>query len=66
MEVQERAAADNVGLHERGITVTVNGTVHERTESVRRSLVEFIREDLELTGSRPNCRRSSARRSPAP
>jgi carbon-monoxide dehydrogenase small subunit len=35
--------------------VTVNGTPHERTVSVRRSLVDFIREDLGLTGSHVGC-----------
>jgi carbon-monoxide dehydrogenase small subunit len=55
MDMQERTTAESSGLHERRITVTVNGTVHERTVSVRRSLVEFIREDLELTGSHIGC-----------
>ncbi len=49
------AAARNVGLRERTITVTVNGAVHERTVAVRRSLVDFLREDLGLTGSHVGC-----------
>ena len=39
----------------RVITLTVNGTVHERTVSVRRSLADFLREDLGLTGTHLGC-----------
>jgi carbon-monoxide dehydrogenase small subunit len=55
MDVEERATTDPVGLRERTISVTVNGTTHQRTVSVRRSLVDFIREDLALTGSHVGC-----------
>lgn len=55
MDVEERTSAENVGFRERRITVTVNDTVYERTVAVRRSLVEFIREDLGLTGSHIGC-----------
>lgn len=55
MDVEERATTDPVGVRERTISVTVNGTTHQRTVSVRRSLVDFVREDLELTGSHVGC-----------
>jgi carbon-monoxide dehydrogenase small subunit len=37
------------------ITVTVNGRSHERTVSPRRSLADFLREDLGLTGTHVGC-----------
>ncbi len=40
---------------ERSIMVTVNGVRGERRVSVRKSLVDFIREDLQLTGSHVGC-----------
>lgn len=43
------------GASVRTIEVTVNGTRHRRRVSVRRSLVDFIREDLRLTGSHVGC-----------
>lgn len=46
---------DHNGTGERTIAVTVNGTHYERRVSVRRSLVDFIREDLQLTGSHVGC-----------
>lgn len=46
---------DHNGSGERTIGVTVNGVLHERQVSVRRSLVDFIREDLQLTGSHVGC-----------
>lgn len=46
---------DRTGTAERTISVTVNGTRYERVVSVRRSLVDFIREDLQLTGSHVGC-----------
>lgn len=55
MDVEERAAAHRAGVRERTIRLTVNGTTHERTVSVRRSLVDFVREDLGLTGSHVGC-----------
>jgi carbon-monoxide dehydrogenase small subunit len=61
MDVDERTAVgrtdtgDHAGEQEKTVTVTVNGTTFERTVPVRRSLVEFIREDLGLTGSHIGC-----------
>ena len=40
---------------EKSIQVTVNGRAHEKTVSVRRSLADFIREDLHLTGTHLGC-----------
>ncbi|MFN7753175.1 MAG: (2Fe-2S)-binding protein [Pseudomonadota bacterium] len=39
----------------RRITVTVNGTEHEREVPVRLSLVDFLRETLRLTGTHVGC-----------
>jgi carbon-monoxide dehydrogenase small subunit len=61
MDLDERTAVGHTGagghagVREKTVTVTVNGTRYERTVSVRRSLVEFIREDLGLTGSHIGC-----------
>jgi aerobic-type carbon monoxide dehydrogenase small subunit (CoxS/CutS family) len=59
MDVDERAGAGAAGTasgeRERPVRVTVNGAVHERTVAVRRSLVDFLREDLGLTGSHVGC-----------
>ncbi|HEY8693936.1 MAG TPA: (2Fe-2S)-binding protein [Chloroflexota bacterium] len=40
---------------EREIKVTVNGQVYERMVEPRRSLADFLREDLELTGTHVGC-----------
>jgi aerobic-type carbon monoxide dehydrogenase small subunit (CoxS/CutS family) len=54
--VEEKAVgADAASTTERSITVTVNGQRFERTVSVRKSLVDFVREDLRLTGSHVGC-----------
>lgn len=37
------------------ILVTVNGRRHERSVPARRSLADFLREDLELAGTRLGC-----------
>ena len=37
------------------ISVTVNGNVHRATVPVRRLLSDFIRDDLELTGTHVGC-----------
>jgi carbon-monoxide dehydrogenase small subunit len=37
------------------ITVTVNGVTHSATVPVRKTLLDFIREDLMLTGSHVGC-----------
>ena len=39
----------------RTIRVTVNGRKHERTVEVRATLAEFLREDLDLTGTHVGC-----------
>jgi carbon-monoxide dehydrogenase small subunit len=56
MDLEERAAADEQTLRtERAIAVTVNGQRFERAVPVRKSLVDFVREDLQLTGSHVGC-----------
>jgi carbon-monoxide dehydrogenase small subunit len=40
---------------ERAIRVTVNGRVYERTVEARKTLADFLREDLELTGTHLGC-----------
>jgi carbon-monoxide dehydrogenase small subunit len=40
---------------ERAIRVTVNGQVYERTVEARKTLADFLREDLELTGTHLGC-----------
>ena len=40
---------------ERRIGCVVNGTTYERTVSVRVTLVDFLREDLGLTGTHVGC-----------
>ncbi|HVA24851.1 MAG TPA: (2Fe-2S)-binding protein [Chloroflexota bacterium] len=40
---------------EREIRITVNGQAYERTVEPRRSLADFLREDLELTGTHVGC-----------
>jgi len=39
----------------RGVSVTVNGKRHERDVDVRSSLADFLREDLDLTGTHLGC-----------
>ena len=39
----------------RTIRLTVNGHTYERTVEPRRSLADFLREDLELTGTHVGC-----------
>lgn len=39
----------------RSIRLTVNGTVYERTVAVRLTLADFLREDLNLTGTHLGC-----------
>jgi aerobic carbon-monoxide dehydrogenase small subunit len=39
----------------RPISVTINGTTYERDIEVRKLLVHFIRDDLDLTGSHVGC-----------
>ena len=56
MDVDERTEAGiAAAVREKPVRVTVNGAVHERTVAVRRSLVDFLREDLGLTGSHVGC-----------
>src|SRR2546427_9207021 len=40
---------------ERAIRVTVNGRVSERTVEARKTLADFLRDDLELTGTHLGC-----------
>ena len=40
---------------ERAIRVTVNGRPYERTVEVRKTLADFLRDDLELTGTHLGC-----------
>lgn len=40
---------------EHTIRLTVNGTTYERTVEARRTLVDFLREDLRLTGTHIGC-----------
>ncbi len=40
---------------ERTVHVTVNGRSYERTVEVRKTLADFLREDLELTGTHLGC-----------
>ncbi|SHK52424.1 carbon-monoxide dehydrogenase small subunit [Pseudonocardia thermophila] len=42
-------------MNTREITVTVNGRRHTRTVEVRRTLADFLREDLGLTGTHLGC-----------
>jgi aerobic-type carbon monoxide dehydrogenase small subunit (CoxS/CutS family) len=42
-------------MNERTIRVVVNGRSHERTVEVRRTLADFLRDDLELTGTHLGC-----------
>ena len=42
-------------MNERTIRVTVNGRSYERTVEVRRTLADFLRDDLELTGTHLGC-----------
>ena len=39
----------------RAISVTVNGTVHRREVSERKNLADFLRHDLQLTGTHVGC-----------
>ena len=39
----------------RSINLTVNGTVYERTVAVRMTLADFLREELNLTGTHLGC-----------
>jgi aerobic-type carbon monoxide dehydrogenase small subunit (CoxS/CutS family) len=39
----------------RAVTVTVNGVVHAIEVDVRSTLAEFLREDLDLTGTHVGC-----------
>lgn len=42
-------------MKERTIRVTVNGRTHEKTVEVRKTLADFLRDDLELTGTHLGC-----------
>ena len=42
-------------MKERAIRVTVNGRIHEATVEARKTLADFLREDLGLTGTHLGC-----------
>ena len=42
-------------MKERAIRVTVNGRPYENTVEVRKTLADFLRDDLELTGTHLGC-----------
>jgi aerobic carbon-monoxide dehydrogenase small subunit len=42
-------------VKERAIRVTVNGRAHEQTVEARKTLADFLREDLGLTGTHLGC-----------
>ena len=42
-------------MTERTIRVTVNGRSHEKTVEVRKTLADFLRDDLDLTGTHLGC-----------
>ena len=42
-------------MKERTVRVTVNGRAHERTVEARKTLADFLREDLGLTGTHLGC-----------
>jgi carbon-monoxide dehydrogenase small subunit len=42
-------------MKERAIRVTVNGRAHEQTVEARKTLADFLREDLGLTGTHLGC-----------
>jgi aerobic carbon-monoxide dehydrogenase small subunit len=42
-------------MNERTIRVTVNGRGYERTVEVRKTLADFLRDDLDLTGTHLGC-----------
>jgi carbon-monoxide dehydrogenase small subunit len=42
-------------MMERKVRVTVNGRAYERTVEVRKTLADFLRDDLELTGTHLGC-----------
>ena len=42
-------------MNERTIRVTVNGRTYDRTVEVRKTLADFLRDDLDLTGTHLGC-----------
>ena len=42
-------------MNERAIRVTVNGRTYDRTVEVRKTLADFLRDDLDLTGTHLGC-----------
>ena len=42
-------------MNERAIRVSVNGRMYERTVEVRKTLADFLRDDLDLTGTHLGC-----------
>ena len=50
-----RRARKREPVHRSTITLRVNGTAHSATVDVRKTLVDFLREDLGLTGTHVGC-----------
>jgi len=42
-------------MNERSIGITVNGRFYEKTVEVRKTLADFLRDDLDLTGTHLGC-----------
>ena len=42
-------------MNERAIRVTVNGRTYDKTVEVRKTLADFLRDDLDLTGTHLGC-----------
>jgi len=53
--VAEKEKRSRPGAREKAIAVTVNGRRFEKQVSVRLSLADFLREDLNLTGTHLGC-----------
>jgi carbon-monoxide dehydrogenase small subunit len=53
--VDERAAPGDVALNAYPVSMTVNGKRVERVVPARRSLADFLRDDLDLTGTHLGC-----------
>jgi len=51
----KRKTASAAPVERRTITLTVNGTAHTAEVEVRKTLADFIREDLGLTGTHLGC-----------
>ena len=52
---RDTAATEQTGPFRRQVTVTVNGRAYARTVPTRKTLADFLREDLGLTGTHLGC-----------